>query len=91
MVFAVHFGGLVWDGMLEVVILGWCGRSVQKLNYGTVGLLFGMGEGIGWDMFRICWWLWYLALELYFGFESSNGTKVDQVWLRVASCIGSWG
>ena len=34
--------------------------------------------------------MWYLALRLYFEFELDSGTKVDRVWLRVVSSIGSW-
>ena len=32
-----------------------------------------------------------LGVGIVFELELNSGTKVDRVWLRVASCIDSWG
>ena len=45
---------------------------------------------IGRDIFEGVGGMWYLAFILYFEFELDSGTKVDRVWLRVVSSIGSW-
>ena len=55
-----------------------------------VGCCLVYGCVLGGIYFEDVGGMWYLALGLYFEFELDSGTKVDRVWLRVVSSIGSW-
>ena len=95
----VWVGGLACDGMVGVGLRWGVGDQYEVLLYIVRRfVVFSFGywycEGYVSNTFRICYeyvgGIWYLVLGLYSLFEWLNGTKVDQVWKRVASCMGSW-